>query len=144
MSYPKNSLAKYGSVNITTSSPGQFVVMLYDGIFRYLREAAEAIRSGDRARAGERIGRANAIFRHLLGSMVPEANPLLYERLTALYLFGMRHSTEANLKRDPAMLEEVIRVLVPLRSAWSVATDQAVREAAAGRAAMPTALAKTG
>jgi flagellar protein FliS len=128
MSYPNSPLAKYGAVNITTSSSGQFVVMLYDGIFRYLREAAAAMREGNRPRVGERIGRAHAILRHLLGAMVPEANPVLHERLTALYLFAMRHTTLANARRDPAMLEEVIRVLVPLRSAWNVAADQTVRD----------------
>jgi flagellin-specific chaperone FliS len=78
--------------------------------------------------------------------MIPEANPLLHERLTALYLFGMRHSTLANAKRDPAMLEEVIRVLLPLRGAWATAADRAVREAADARAASKSepALAETG
>jgi flagellar protein FliS len=95
--------------------------MLYDGLFRFLREAMAAIEARDRARTGERLQRAHAILKHLLGSMVPEANPLLHERLTALYMFAMRRCTEAQLKRDPAMLEEVIRVLAPVRSAWSVA-----------------------
>jgi flagellar protein FliS len=99
--------------------------MLYDGLFRFLREASAAIAAGDRARTGERIRRAQAILRHLLGAMVPEANPLLHERLTALYLFAMRRATEANLSRDPAMLEEIIRVLLPLRTAWSAVANRA-------------------
>ncbi len=128
MNYPTSALAKYGTVEIATSSPAQVVVMLYDGLFRFLREAMTALEGGDRPRAGERIQRAHAILRHLLGGMEPEANPLLYERLTALYLFAMRHSTEANLRRDPAMLAEVIRVLLPLRGAWSVAAERSARK----------------
>jgi flagellar protein FliS len=146
MNYPTNALAKYGSVSVATSSPAQVTVMLYDALFRFLREAMVAMQAGDRPRTGERIHRAHAILRHLLGAMVPEANPLLHERLTALYLFAMRHSTLANLKRDPAMLEEIIRVLLPLRGAWSVAAERTAREAAEARAAEAdmNRLAKTG
>jgi len=146
MSYPTNALAKYGTVSIATSSPAQVTVMLYDGLFRFLREAMVAMEAGDRPRTGERISRAHAILRHMLGSMVPEANPLLHERLTSLYLFGLRHSTAANLKRDPAMLEEIIRVLLPLRSAWAVAAERTVQQAAAAREAEASAarFAKTG
>jgi flagellar protein FliS len=124
MNYPTNALAKYRTVSISTSSPEQVVVMLYDGIFRFLREAIAALEAGERGRAGERIGRAHAILRHLLGSMVPEANPVLHERLTSVYLFAMHHSTRANLNKDPAMLNQVINVLLPLRSAWSVAANR--------------------
>jgi flagellar protein FliS len=126
MNYPTSSLAKYRTVSIATSSPAQVVVMLYDGIFRFLREAMTAFEAGDRRRAGESIGRAQAIVRHLLGSMVPEANPILHERLTSLYLFALHHTTLANLKRDPAMLKKVIEVLLPLRTAWSVASTRRV------------------
>jgi flagellar protein FliS len=146
MSYSTSALSKYRTVSIATSSPAQIVVMLYDGIFRFLREAMVAIEAGDRAKTGERIGRAHAILKHLLGSMVPEANPLLHERLTQVYLFSMHHSTAANLKQDAAMLREVIAVLLPLRSAWSATADRVVRETAgaANGAEASAALAKTG
>ena len=141
MNFPKNPLARYGSVKFSTSSPAQVTAMLYDGLFRFLREAMAAMETKDRARSGERIQRAHAILRHLLGGMVPDANPLLYERLTSLYLFALRHSTLANAKRDPAMLEEIIRVLTPLRDAWNTAAQRTAAAAAdeAGRA-----LAKAG
>ena len=134
MNFPKNPLARYGSVKFSTSSPAQVTAMLYDGLFRFLREAIAAMVAKDRARAGERIQRAHAILRHLLGGMVEDANPLLYERLTSLYLFALRHSTLANAKRDPARLEEIIRVLTPLRDAWNVAAQRASAAPAQGLA----------
>ena len=119
--------------------------MLYDGLFRFLREATVAFEANDRMRAGERLQRANAVLRHLLGGMKPGVNPLLFERLTALYMFAMRQITEANLKQDARPLQDVIKVLLPLRSAWSQAAEQAVRDAAKGRgAADEVNLARTG
>jgi flagellin-specific chaperone FliS len=34
-----SAIAKYRSVQVTTASPGQLLVMLYDGLFRFLGEA---------------------------------------------------------------------------------------------------------
>ena len=55
-----NVLSRYGAVQVTTSTPGQILVMLYDGLFRFLGEARAALVAKERARAGERIGRAHA------------------------------------------------------------------------------------
>jgi flagellar protein FliS len=143
VTYAKNPLARYSAVNFSTSSPAQITVMLYDGLFRFLREAMAALEAGDRARAGERIHRAHAILKHLLGSMVPEANPTLHERLTSLYLFAMRHCTQANLQKSPEMLAEVIRVLLPLRGAWSTVAERG-RTSEAAAAATTVSFAQTG
>ena len=37
------SLSRYGSVKVTTSSPGHLLVQLYDAMFRFLRGAAAAL-----------------------------------------------------------------------------------------------------
>jgi flagellin-specific chaperone FliS len=42
----------------------------------------------------------------------------------------MDRITFANLKGDIKAVEEVVRVLTPLREAWQIAVPQAAREAA--------------
>lgn len=142
MNLTNQSLARYGNVKVTTASPAEHIVMLYDASFKFLREAAIASKTGDRARMGERIGRANAIFSALLGSLDPTISPKLCEQLEPLYAFCMRHVLEANLKNDTAKLDEVINVLFPLRNAWAKAAQDLVQErgraAAEARAARPT------
>jgi flagellar protein FliS len=133
MNLPNHALARYGNVKVMTASPADHIVMLFDASFRFLREAVEASRVGDRARMGERVGRANNIFACLLGSLDRTVLPQLCDQLEALYGFCMRHILIANLKNEPAKLEEVIRVLQPLRDAWAEAAAQLVRER--GRAA---------
>jgi flagellar protein FliS len=141
MNLPNQGLARYGNVKVMTANPADHIVMLYDASFRFLREAVEANRTNDRARMSERIGRANNIFACLLAGLDRAVSPKLCDQLEPLYGFCMRHILEANLKNEPAKLEEVIGVLLPLRNAWATAAAELVRER--GRAAAQAKAAAT-
>jgi flagellar protein FliS len=117
MNLPTQGLARYGAVSVTTASPGQIVVMLYDGLFRFLREAMAAMEAKDRAKTAERINRSIAILEQLLVGLDRSVFPSLCDKLEPLYAFCMRHIVEANAHRDPAGLADVIRILTPLREA---------------------------
>jgi flagellar secretion chaperone FliS len=112
------ALARYGAVKVTTASPGQILLMLYDGLLRFLREAQGAMTANDRKRAGERVSRAHAILAELLGSLDPTHAPELCQRLQGVYSFCMQHVVRANLEQNPAKLGEVLAILSPLRDAW--------------------------
>jgi flagellar protein FliS len=137
-----HGLARYGAVNVTTATPGQIVVMLYDGLFRFLREAMAAMEVKDRARTAERTTRALAILEQLLLGLDRSAFPSLCDKLEPLYAFCMRHVVSANARRDPGGLAEVIRILTPLREAWVIAVQQVARESR--ERAVPAQLQTTG
>jgi flagellar protein FliS len=119
MNLPSHAaLARYGAVKVTTSSPGQLLVMLYDGLLRFLREAQAAMIAKERAKAGEKISRAHAILAELLGTLDASHNPQLCANLQALYVFCMNHLLRANIKQSPDMIGEIVVVLLPLRDAW--------------------------
>ena len=115
------ALARYGAVKVTTSSPGQLLVMLYDGLLRFLREAQAAMIAKDRCKCGEKLSRANAILAELLGTLDPSYNPQLCATLQPLYIFCMNHLLKANIQQKPEMIGEIIVVLTPLRDAWAKA-----------------------
>jgi flagellar protein FliS len=121
------ALARYGAVKVTTASPAQVLVMLYDGLLRFLREAQEAMRQNKRGRAGERISRSHAILQELVSALDPEQSPQLCERLQSLYLFCMQHLLRANIEQDPAKIADIVRLLVPLRDAWSTAAVEVAK-----------------
>jgi len=120
----QNALARYGAVKVTTASPGNLLVLLYEGLLRFLREAQVAMQANERARAGERLGRAQAILHHLLGSLDKAQAPALCENLQSLYVFSMGHLLKANVEQKPEKIADVIRVLTPLRDAWVTAVAQ--------------------
>lgn len=120
-----SAIAKYKTVQVTTCSPGELLIMLYNGLFRFLGEAANAIKTGDKAVAGERIGRSHDILSELVAGLNPTYAPELCDNLQGIYLFCMGRIVEANLHQDPKRIEEVIRILSPLREAWTIAVRQA-------------------
>ena len=113
------ALNRYKNVQVKTASPGELLVMLYDGLFRFLGEAKTAMESGERTRAAERISRSHQILQQLLGGLNREAAPELCENLEGLYLFSMRHIVNANIHQQPEKIGEVLKVLAPLREAWT-------------------------
>jgi flagellar protein FliS len=116
--------------------------MLYDGLFRFLREAMGAMEAKDRAKTAERTNRSIAILEQLLIGLDRSVFPSLCDKLEPLYAFCMRHIVEANAHRDPAGLADVIRILTPLREAWVVAAEQVARDARAKPA--PVQASQTG
>ena len=117
----QTAIARYGAVKVTTASPGQILVMLYDGLLRFLREAQVAIVAKECAKSGERIGRSLAILDQLLIGLDPKHAPELCERLQSLYVFCIQRLVRANVERNADMVGDVVRVLSPLRDAWSTA-----------------------
>jgi flagellar secretion chaperone FliS len=121
-------LERYKSVQIKTSSPGEVLMMLFDGMFKFIDEAIDALGRDDRARAGERIGRAHAILTELSASLNRAAAPELCENLEAVYFFSMSKLLEANLHRDVSRLEDVKRILEPVRDGFRIAVVESSRE----------------
>jgi len=115
---PANVLSRYGAVQASTSTPGQILVMLYDGLFRFLTEARTAMTERRRGRGGELISRAHAILDTLCSTLNPAHAPELCDNLEALYLYCMQRLITANLEARPEPIDEVLRVLAPLRDAW--------------------------
>lgn len=120
-------LERYKSVQVKTSSPGDLLLMLFDGLFRFLDESAEAFARDDRARGGDRISRAHAILGELAATLNRTHAPELCENLEAVYCFCMNRLVEANLYRDSDRIAEVKRILAPLRDGFRTAVTEASR-----------------
>jgi flagellar protein FliS len=115
---------RYKAVQVKTSSPGDILVMLYDGVFRFLGEARTAMANDDRARAGDRINRAHAILTEFTAGLNHSVAPELCANLQGVYMFSMGHLLSANLTQDPTKIDEVMRVLTPLREGFKEAVRQ--------------------
>lgn len=119
------AVAKYKQVQVQTSGPGDVLLLLYQGYFRFVTEARGALVANDLATAGEKITRAHAILEELCAGLNYEVAPELCGNLEAVYGFAMMKLVEANVKRDPAVLDEAVKPLLPLYEAWSTAVKQA-------------------
>lgn len=108
----------YRENSVLTASPGQLVVMLYDGAIRFLRQAELAMEEGAVAHINDRMQRAEAILEELLSTLNPDAGELT-ERLKAIYIFCRSELISARIARDPKRVRDVIGLLSELRDAWA-------------------------
>jgi flagellar secretion chaperone FliS len=116
--------ASYQESAVLTATPEKLVVMLYDGAHRFLVQSATALRDDDVERAGERLGRAEAIIDELLATLDPTAGDIT-ERLKAIYVFWRRYLGEARLERDALKIDQVATLVADLRGAWAEAAAHA-------------------
>jgi flagellar protein FliS len=117
--YTAPHTAAYKQQSILTATPGQLVVMLYDGCLRFLNQAASAMREGKMGEANARMERAEAILDELLVTLDVEQGGVIASRLQGIYVFCSRHLIEARGARDPEMVDKVAELLSELRDAWA-------------------------
>ena len=114
---PSRAIA-YKEQSILTATPGQLVVMLYDGCLRFLFQAAHAMRDGQHLEADKRLTRAEAIIDELLTTLDLEQGGVVASRLQGIYVFCKRHLIEERGQRDPEMVDKVSELLGELRESW--------------------------
>jgi flagellar protein FliS len=117
--YTASQTAAYKQQSILTATPGQLVVMLYDGCLRFLHQAAFAMREGKTVEAGARLSRAEAIIDELLETLDLEQGGVIASRLQGIYVFCARHLLEARAAGDADMIDKVGELLGELRDAWA-------------------------
>jgi flagellar protein FliS len=76
------------------------------------------MRSGDISLMNNRMQRAEAIISELRSTLNHEKGGEIATRLDSIYSFCQRHLLEARLQRDPAKIEQVMKLLSELREAW--------------------------
>jgi flagellar secretion chaperone FliS len=115
---PSRAIA-YKEQSILTATPGQLVVMLYDGCLRFLSQGAHAMRDGQHLEADKRLSRAEAIIDELLTTLDLEQGGVIASRLQGIYVFCNRHLIEARTQRDPEMVDKVSELMGELRESWA-------------------------
>lgn len=119
----RRSLGVYKKVQANTASPGQRVVMVYDGVRKCLKSAIESINSNDPSElqnANNQIQLAEQLvgeLKHALDMRAGEVSVTLND----LYEFWMRHMTEANTDKDVKKLAEVLEMVEELLDTWKEA-----------------------
>ena len=109
---------KFTTQSVLTASPGQLVVMLYDGFARFATQAVVALERGDVANAAEPLSRAQRILTELRASLDSRHGDVA-SRLDAIYDYVGRRLTDARIQRDPQAVREAIEPMTGLRDAWA-------------------------
>ncbi len=117
-----NGIESYQHTAISTQSRGRLIVMLYDGALKFLKLAIQEIEAANWVAKGQYINRAQDIIDELNVVLDLEAGGEIARNLRRLYLFMNRRLVQANAKKDPQMIREVIALLEDLNQSWKTIT----------------------
>jgi flagellar protein FliS len=113
-----NGIKAYQETAICTQNRGQLVVMLYDGAINFLKQSIADLEQGDYASKGIRIAKATDIIIELNTVLDMDKGGQIAQNLRSLYNFMHHHLSEANLKKDATMVQDVINLLEELKQSW--------------------------
>lgn len=114
----------YRANSVLTASPGQLVLMLYDGALKALGLARDGFQRADEdPRRIEVINhqllKAQAILAELQTGLNLEAGGDFAQTMYRLYDYHNRRLLEANLRKQVEPVIEVERLVRELRDAWA-------------------------
>lgn len=109
------------TLRITQANPTEMVVILYEMLLCYLEDAADAA-GRDEQMLHEAARKARGCLSELMGSLHMEHEPA--PALMQLYLFCIRRLALGEARCDVGMLDEIRRVILPLRDAYAQIAGQ--------------------
>lgn len=119
----------YQQVQVTSRSPLELVVLLYDGALASLAQARTAMERRDLHAKARAMTKTMAIVHELQSTLNFENGRDVAVNLDRLYTFVTARLVDANIRLDPAPLDEAERVLVSLRDAWAQVATAPVSKA---------------
>ncbi len=118
-----NPCHSYRAVATQTATPGQLILMLYEGAIRFLEQARAGFHHEDPLEFNQTINnniqRAQAIIHELNETLNMDAGGQLARTMRSLYDYMDRRLHECNQQKTEPGLMDVLDRLGQLRDAWA-------------------------
>lgn len=108
--------AAYANNRVMTASPGELVLMLYEGAIKFCNIAVTAVEERDIEKAHINIVKVEKIVSELKSSLNPKYE--VSQDFDNIYSYLLERLTQANVRKDKEILEEVLKHLRTMRDAW--------------------------
>lgn len=112
----QNAYNAYKQNSVTTASPGELTLMLYNGCIKFIHQAKKAIELKDIPNRNKYIQKSQAILIELMATLnmdIPVSKDMYN-----LYEYMHYQLTQANIKNDASILDEVESLTVDFRDTW--------------------------
>ena len=114
--------AQYNNNKILSASPAELTLMLYEGAIKFCNIAIVAVESKNIEKAHVHIVKVERIIDYLRQTL--NMDYPVSEDFEKIYGYLGRRLTEANVKKDKEILEEVNGHLHSMRDTWKQVMDQ--------------------
>lgn len=115
----QNSVQAYQSNAVTTASPAELTLMLYNGAIKFLKQSRLAIEAKQFEKAHQSLIRVQDILNELIFTL--DRSYPISEQFLVLYDYMLRRTVEANVKKDSAIIDEVEEFFSQFRDTWKEA-----------------------
>lgn len=114
--------AQYNNNKILTASPAELTLMLYEGAVKFCNIAIVAVEHKNIEKAHVHIIKTERIIDYLRQTL--DMRYPVAEDFEKVYTYLGRRLTEANVKKDKEILEEVSGHLRSMRDTWKQVMEQ--------------------
>ncbi|MEK4136612.1 flagellar export chaperone FliS [Kurthia sp. FSL E2-0154] len=112
----QNAYNAYKQNSFTTASPGELTLMLYNGCLKFLTQSKKAIEVKNYEQKNMYIQKSQAIIAELMTTLNMDLD--VSKNMMALYEYMYARLSEANMKMDVAIVEEVEGLVTEFRDTW--------------------------
>ena len=111
-----NAYNAYKQNSVTTASPGELTLMLYNGCIKFIVKAKHAVEAKNIEERNYNIQRAQAIVSEFIATLDMKQD--ISKQMLPLYEYMNRRLSEANIKNSVEILSEVEGLVTELRDTW--------------------------
>lgn len=111
----------YQQNSIKTASRERLLLMLYDGLVKFLKISIKAIEEKDIEKANTYLKKSKSIITELMCSLNMEEGGEIAQSLMVMYDYMFRRLLEANLKKDKEIAEEILHIAEEFKGAFEQA-----------------------
>lgn len=108
--------AQYNNSKVLTASPAELTLMLYEGAIKFCNIAIMAVEKKDIQKAHMNIVKVENIINYLQSTL--DTKYPVSEDYDRIYTYLQQRLAQANIRKDPEILEEVCEHLRSVRDTW--------------------------
>ena len=114
---PSNFYNEYRRNEVSTSSQGKLILMMYEGAINFVKMIKKSIEENNTAQKGVYIRKAHDIINELSCSLDVKKGGEVAAKLENLYQFMIKQLIIVNIKSDMNALISILNILyIPVRS----------------------------
>lgn len=127
MSVPK-AYQNYRRTAVETASRGQLILLLYDGLLRFLEQAKAELAERRPKEAHFALIKAQNVLSELMASLDLDQGGEIAHNLLAIYEFMFMQLVDANFRKSAEPVDGVVELVRTLRAAWERAVTAETAE----------------
>lgn len=119
--YSTKALDVYQQNSVNTASKEKLLIMLYDGLVRFIKQGIAGIEEKDMIKSNTNLVKAQSIILEFMATLNLEIGGEMAKSLMALYDYMHRRLIEANIKKDVDIAKEVLGFAEELKETFEEA-----------------------